>query len=125
MTASELLQPRYMVIADYPDSPFRIGQIITEFKDDYFEIESGMNVTGIFMNCSISELPHLFRRLNWWEYRKEEDLPKKVKHNRTNKVLEITSWDDTVCGPIAYYLRAGKEYYITFYNWKCAYIPIN
>lgn len=34
LTPEQLLQPRYEVIADYPNSPFKVGQIIS-FKEIY------------------------------------------------------------------------------------------
>jgi len=65
MTVEELLMPRYKVIADYPSSPYYVGEI----KD-----RLGDNVAAHF-----AKYPHLFRKLNWWEERKVEDMPEYVK----------------------------------------------
>ena len=64
MTVEELLMPRYKVIADYPgmDDSYEIGEVL---KPAY---------TGI-----VDAYPHLFRKLNWWEERKVEDMPEYVK----------------------------------------------
>lgn len=54
MTVKQLLQPRYKVIADYPDSPHEI--------DDILELTTN--------NWRICECyPHIFKKLEWWENR--------------------------------------------------------
>ena len=65
MKVEELLMPRIEVIADYPSSPYYVGEI----KD-----RLGDNVAAHF-----AKYPHLFRKLNWWEERKVEDMPEYVK----------------------------------------------
>jgi hypothetical protein len=91
MTAEELLKPRFEVIADFPLLKNKVGEIIIA-KKPYWRIE----LDFLFLNSSnISPeaYPHLFRKLNWWEHRKIEDMPKKVGIKETNETYEIISWE--------------------------------
>lgn len=73
---AELLKPRYKVIATFPymtsvgDSGFAFGEIFyPEFKyGKYF-----------FNEVSIDGYPHLFKKLEWWENRKESEMLGYVK----------------------------------------------
>ena len=67
-----LTQPRYLVIADYPNSPFNVGNILTQHtqfnKDAYF-------VNGnLYTDRHPEDYPHLFRLLHWWEFRDEKEM---------------------------------------------------
>lgn len=92
MTAQELLKPRFEVIADYPDSEFKVGEIEDR---DWMKYVNGEDETdGILWK--ISDFPHLFRKLNWWEHRKVEDMPKKLicKAITNDKIVRIIEeWD--------------------------------
>ena len=68
MTTEELLQPRFKVIADFPGSNFGIGEILDE------------KWVGEFFN-ELQYFPHLFRKLEWFEDREIENLPKYLKFN--------------------------------------------
>lgn len=83
MTAEELMSPRFKVITDYPGNDYsKIGDIFepdSDFQEEY-----------------ILRFPHLFQKLNWWEHRKVEDMPKKLISRVTpdnNDVFEIEEWD--------------------------------
>ena len=66
MTTEELLQPRFKVIADFPGSNFGIGEILDkEWVGKFFD--------------ELQYFPHLFRKLEWFEDRKVEDLPEYLK----------------------------------------------
>ncbi len=76
MTTEELLRPRYKVIADYPNSPHKI-----------YEILESINVDGRYLNKNIGlwekdleKFPAIFKPLEWWEDRKAEDMPEYLKH---------------------------------------------
>ena len=94
MTARELLQPRYEVIADYPKSDFKVGQII-QCSDDLVNDKD----VGAFLRkfkYNFDKYPHLFKKLNWWEHRKIEDMPKKLickAIQNDTEVQKIESWD--------------------------------
>lgn len=82
MTNEQLLQPRYEVIAGYPDSEFKIGEILDR---DWFKYENDDEETGKII-WKISDFPHLFRKLKWWEKRKPEEMPEYVKWDYNPKV---------------------------------------
>lgn len=65
MTAEELLKPRIFVQHTYPNAPFKTGEIITEPTDEQLKWVDEFNL--------------LFRKLYWWENRKESEMPKFIK----------------------------------------------
>ena len=80
LSTEELLKPRYLVIADYPNSLFAVGEILHEFCDTvsryrtwYYAPEKDSNFYTETINY-----PHLFRPLQWWENRAIEDMPEYV-----------------------------------------------
>jgi len=83
MKAQELLKPRFEIIADFPNNYLgKIGDILEE--------------KGLSKFWKISDYPHLFRKLNWWELRKKEDMPKKLickAIKDDNEIMEILDWD--------------------------------
>lgn len=94
MTARELLQPRYEVIADYPKSDFKVGDVI-QCSDDLVNDKD----VGAFLRkfkYNFDKYPHLFKKLNWWEYRKLEDMPKRLickAIKGDTEIQEIEEWD--------------------------------
>ena len=68
MTVEQLLKPRYKVVDDYPFSYYD--------KDSVLLFEFYHAKDGIVNFC---EYPHLFRKLEWWEERKVEDMPEYLK----------------------------------------------
>lgn len=66
MTQEELLRPRYKVIAQYPFSSHPNGEIIKA-------------TTG---GTYFDQYPHIFKKLEWWEDRKPEDMPEYIKEGR-------------------------------------------
>ena len=80
MTAEELLIPRYVVIGEYPDSNFDIGDILTPDRMNPTFFCDDKKIPSALIEKP-EKYPHLFRELNWWEYRKEEERPKYLKHN--------------------------------------------
>lgn len=75
MTKEELLKPRYKVIADYPQSIWKEGQILPYFPEPYAKE-------------NIEKFPKVFRKMNWWEERKAEDMPEYIKF-RDNVVIKV------------------------------------
>lgn len=86
----KLLQPRYLVVLDYPDSTKPIGTII-EIKTE------GRSKEWIENHCSFyDKYPHLFQILMWWEHRKDSDLPEylSVSGKGGGFVFKITSFEE-------------------------------
>lgn len=76
MSIEDLMKPRYKVIADYPNSCYRVGVII----DKYIR-----PVTADFYD----KFPHLFQKLEWYEERSVDDMPEYVKRTSNGKVFHI------------------------------------
>lgn len=93
MKAEELMKPRFEIIADYPNNDLgEVGQII--YRDWCYRING--------LEWRISDFPHLFRKLNWWEHREEEDMPKRLISKAfaneetkevSDEVFEVEEWD--------------------------------
>lgn len=90
MTTNELMAVRYKVIADFPTNPFLIGSILTQHDEsaDWFTREGF--VYPPIQKVTLEAMPHLFKKLFWWEERKESDMPEYVKNN--HEVIKILSW---------------------------------
>jgi hypothetical protein len=86
MTTEELMKPRWKVIADYPNSPFFIGQVFTipnfdnQFTKDYWAAEK-------------NKYPNIFEPLPWWKERKVEDMPEYVRHTASGKTWKVKEYD--------------------------------
>jgi hypothetical protein len=73
MSNEELLKPRYKVIADFPYNTFgEVGSILDRDWGWNGDDENGFK-------HHISHYPHLFKKLQWWEERKQEGMPEYVK----------------------------------------------
>ena len=97
MTVEELLKPRFKVKNDYPNSPFKINEIIL-----------GENHPDI----DFTEYEYLFEPLQWWEFRDAKDMPKFIKelpfmNNKKIRYFEVTEYfmDD----PIFSYFEAKNN----------------
>ena len=107
---TNLTQPRYLVIADYPNSPFNVGNILTQHtqfnKDAYF-------VNGNLYNDRHPEdYPHLFRLLHWWEFRDEKEMPEYVK-GFGNQIYKVHKWKKLKKNVLATVLEDTIEYQFT------------
>lgn len=81
MTAKELMNTRFEVIADYPSSPFVVGDVIA-----YDGIVYGMGQPQKFIR-EPEKYPHIFRKMNWWENRTAEELK---NYGIKGKYIELT-----------------------------------
>ncbi len=118
MTAKELLEPRYEVIADYPGNENKVGSILVCPK-------YGEDFTVDFWVSSNDKYPHLFRKMDWWEGRSVEDMPDKVmyKGDGLDTVYEISKWDmNILSGKIK-----GENSCVSLAMWKMpyGYIPVD
>ena len=90
MTAAELMKPRFEIIADYPNNEFgKVGDILDR---DWGHYPNGEEFEP---EWKISDYPHLFRKMNWWEKRTAEQMPKKLMSILDDKgdTYEIEEWD--------------------------------
>lgn len=91
---TNLMTPRYLVIADYPNSNYEIGQIIelSVPKD-----AGGWDMVTLANNEEIMpKYPHLFRLLHWSEYRDEKEMPEYLKYQIGTKteVCKVIGYKD-------------------------------
>jgi hypothetical protein len=70
----KLLLPRFKVIALWPSTDFKLGEIVGVY------LPLGDSAIEFY-----EEYPHLFKKLEWWEERKPEELPEYVKTANTVK----------------------------------------
>src|SRR6185503_13287789 len=77
----DLLKPRYKVIADYPDSEYNVGEIIC-------------NMITVQNSEWFDQYPHIFKKLEWWEERKESEMPDYVSFSYEGKTTidKIVKW---------------------------------
>ena len=96
MTKEQLLKPRWKVIADFPDSDYKVGSI--EDRDWCKYVNSEDETDGIVWK--ISDFPHLFKELKWWEHREPSEMPSYVKmckdiptsEIKVGQVLKVIFW---------------------------------
>jgi hypothetical protein len=100
MNTEDILKPRYKVIADYPRSPYVIGNIISDDDKEY--------------TCEyMSRFPAIFKPLEWWEDREESDMPKYVKSPNGNAVYRLDGEIEGMRG--IYFMISPKTNYIHEY----------
>jgi len=97
MTAKELMQSRFEVIETYPKSNFKKGDILERIPNatnDWYNADKSLINADILLE-EIVQYPHLFRKMNWWEKRTAEQMPKKVMSILDDKgdTFDIQEWD--------------------------------
>ena len=77
MTVEELLKPRFEIIDNFPNCSYNLGRILTPIKEgsNYYDC---LEASSSELIAFPEKYPHLFKKLNWWEHRKIEDMPKKL-----------------------------------------------
>lgn len=78
-----LMMPRYEVIANYPNSPWRLNQVI---NGQTFNIAGEEKI-----HCA--DYPSIFKKLQWWEHRGESEMPQYVKYAATGRVCKVDNFD--------------------------------
>jgi len=131
MKAKELLKPRFEVINGYPNSKFEEGEIIIPInkKSIHFENRKGFTVS------SPKKYPHLFRKMNWWEKRTVEQMPKKLKSLarkddidfdiEKEEVFEIIEWDMRAMNGIIENKTVPTVCSLLSWNPEYGYIPVD
>lgn len=80
-TIDHLLTPRFRVIGDYPKAEFQAGSLLVKIQyatEEIYHIDKYASVGGMNLE-EIQKYPNLFQQLQWWEERKEEEMPKYLK----------------------------------------------
>jgi hypothetical protein len=89
MNTDTLLKPRYKVIADYPDSKYSVGDILPGCFSDWDEDADDDFIDEQMRH--VKKFPHLFRRLEWWEERSVDEMPRYIKH-KLGGYHEVFQW---------------------------------
>lgn len=99
----QLLMPRYMVIADFWNNPFSLGQVlILEYnraqKVWFYNLVENDGFRIIY-EIEFKEYPHLFRPMPWYEGRKVEEMPEYLKYPSAPNpevfpVFKVNKWVD-------------------------------
>lgn len=83
LTKKELFKPRILLKSFYPHCPFEAGTIFSiDENGELYSKEFGYPwsakkiIVGDIIKC-----PNIFRYLEWWEYRTEDEMPKYLKDN--------------------------------------------
>jgi|ERR1044072_619177 hypothetical protein len=102
--SNDLLKPRYKVIADYPGNAYKLGDIITFVEDGCSELIANYSAVNgdrtrlMVAKKEFDKYPHLFKKLEWWEDRSDEDMPEYYKHKDFGWVAEsVGIYDTTIC----------------------------
>ena len=95
MKAKELLKPRYEVIAEYPKCQFKTGEILSRIKfatNDCYHTDLFAPVGGHLLS-ELEMFPHLFRKMDWWEFRSVENMPSKIMRVFDKRVYNVNRWN--------------------------------
>lgn len=86
----DLMTPRYEVIADYPESKFKIGQTVTLKEIHPYSGYSFISGDFVLSPEWFDKYPHLFRKLQWYEKRDIKDMPEYVKYVDSNELNRLS-----------------------------------
>jgi hypothetical protein len=103
MTPTQLLMPRYKVVAPDTSGRWKVGDIYTFVREvgqsqDEYKNQDGKEIIFNFF----SVFPHLFRRMEWHEERELSDMPEYIKQSKGNGVYRC-KWlviNNTICAHI-------------------------
>jgi hypothetical protein len=94
---------RYEVVADYPSSTYKIGDILHSDTEN--------------MSAFFGKYPHLFRLLKWWEHVPIDEFPKYVKIRESEIVLKVTDWHTGTIFNGVWGKVVDSNLYNTVYTW--------
>lgn len=120
LTKRKLLAARYRVIVSFPDGP-PVGTLIqgTRFKI------WGENSVAVYL-CR--KYPAVFEPLDWWEFRRTDEMPEKVK-DANGKVFKVLRWTEGVetengIQPMRMQLKGEVGDWQVIANVMCFYSPV-
>jgi hypothetical protein len=96
LTVEELMMPRFKVMIDYPDSDYKVGQIVENI--------------GVGYIAFLDSYPNIFKKMDWWEERQSGQMPDYISNGKI--VLKVdkhfsSSWDEFT----QYGAKCGDSYY--------------
>lgn len=132
LTIEELLKVRYKQIADYPEALFHEGDIIkvSELVANHRYLKD--SVKHIYDEKFLDQYPHLFKKLQWWQERKIEDLPEYIMiENEGSKLVSYlpekpvwkVNWKAAFFDDVKPVSDEYTDLYICWYFWKSQFKP--
>jgi hypothetical protein len=118
ISTEDLMKPRWKVIADYPNSPYKVGDLVqltdlgTTFLCTTTKEWDNANLDIVDNNRYfhieyLEKWNHLFQKLEWWMHRQESEMPEYVK-------CECTDFIKFKKGQI---VRVEKHQSNTYFQW--------
>lgn len=87
MTQKELLKPRWKVIANFPGNTKDLGKIYESYSDT--DLRCNIVVFERMFADYPDNYPEIFRKLEWWEGIRSEDIPEYLKLISTNEIVKV------------------------------------
>lgn len=94
----DLMTPRYKVIADYPKSLYKVGDILNagwRSEDCIYCDTEGPRWR---------HYPHLFRPLEWWEHREQDVMPRFLRDTFDGEIFKAECTTTGMC-----YVKPNKK----------------
>ena len=89
-----LLKPRIRVIAPYPNSPYKIGDLMECSGDAFYLIKFGQCKDFVSAKSLEPFFSHLLKPLVWWEERELADFPEYVETQMHGEavIVKVIKW---------------------------------
>lgn len=130
LSAKELMYPRWELIANFPFCILRLGEVVTELpsSNEYERIFTYGDKRRFYkLDHCPEDYPHLYKKLEWWDRRPEEDMPKKVICKAIpgdQEVIEVLRWDmNMLFGFVNAETRTGVD--LTCFVPEHGYFPVD
>jgi hypothetical protein len=118
VTATQLNQPRYQVISNYPDSPFVLNEYLLPTGTASLLYEGSIS-KRLVVKSTLNN-PAIFRPLPWHEKRLVSEMPKFIgyvsltlkakKSKHPNVILKVKKWRLTLKGWKFYFPADEADY---------------
>lgn len=128
MSIEQLLNPRVKLSVKYPGQPVPTGTILHRYERGvqvyYVDTPGTILTPGCVFEEIVDEYPHLFKPLQWWEERKDEDMPEYIKYWDTGlyfpveRVCKLKEAPFTDTWTSDNFKPATREEYLTYINSK-------
>lgn len=87
---------RFKVIADYPHSPYKVGDWVEQYTNTAYKLTvtyngNSMDETQVntYPASAVELYPELFEKIEWWQDLKEEDLKHLPQYIMIDPKIEI------------------------------------
>lgn len=125
-TVLKLNKPRFKCLQHFPGNiTFKIGDIYSTDSWGTLMNEGLLNSQGISIKFSFDPLlfPMIFKRLEWWEDRSIEEMPKYLRYNTLHSGSRFHQFHNDIIKPFKYHensVSIEKEQW--FESWIAVYI---